>query len=412
MKTENRLVQVELLRSLRRHWLIPVVLSLLVSFSVLARGAVHEAQATVEELDTRDGLLRTINVWADTPDGRTPLTRERINTIANFPRVTAVTPYGGGGGEAYLSKDKDRSDPRMLTLLPLTAAHPTVVAGQEKQEAGGKGENSVFLERDEILMPEGFSGLSAEDLIGQEIVVLHTPVEHIERDERGSEAMYGGDPEELFFTVTAVHNDTLGNLDGPGTAYVHPDVATTVYAGMRGATVEEIERGEGYDSLRVEAASAQDVPEVQRMLREAGLYAASVTAQMRGLSPAMAMLDTATNVALWALLGLGLLFGLVLGTQRVRSRMSEIGLLKALGFTDTRILRLLAMELFALGFIAALIGVGLGLGVTLLLFGGTKADLLLGLTLLPVPGLVLLLGALFPLHYVRRLPPDTVLRNL
>ncbi|MBB1246680.1 hypothetical protein GL263_24465, partial [Streptomyces durbertensis] len=113
--TEVPLIRGEVLRSLRRHWAMPLFLALLIGFVVLARGPVQQARATAEELDTGEGRLRVISVWATTPEGRTPLTQQRIDEIAAIDGVTKVTPYDGDGAEVYLADDQQRQDPRMLT---------------------------------------------------------------------------------------------------------------------------------------------------------------------------------------------------------------------------------------------------------------------------------------------------------
>ncbi|MDK1475991.1 ABC transporter permease [Streptomyces sp. 549] len=402
--TEAPLIRGEVLRSLRRHWAMPLFLALLVGFVVLARGPVHEARATATDLDTGDGRLRTISVWATTPEGRTPLTRERIDEIAAIPGVTKVTPYDGGGAEVYLADDQQRDDPRMLTLLPWTAAHPPLVTQQDTEAPSS-------LKPDQIVLPDGFAGLSAARLLGRDIVVLHTPVDRIETDKDGNEDLHGGEPVELRFTVTAVHDDSMGNLDGPGTSYVHPDVAATLHAESQAMTVKELFATEGFENAHVEVASASKVREVQQQLRQAGFYAASVAAQMQALSPTLSLLETAGTTALWAVTVLAALFGLAMGTQRVRSRMNEIGLLKALGFSETRIFCLLALELFIIGTIAALTGIVLGLAAVTVSTGPAAIHLPTAAMLLPLPGVALVVGALLPLYYARRLPPDRVLRD-
>ncbi|WP_267244077.1 ABC transporter permease [Streptomyces sp. PR69] len=402
--TETPLVRGEVLRSLRRHWAMPLFLALLIGFVVVARGPVQEARATAVELDSGDGRLRTISVWATTPDDRTPLTQERIDEIAAVPGVTAVTPYDGDGAEVYLAEDQSRQNPRMLALRPWTAAHPPLAAQKEP-------DRSFAVAPGEIVLPDGFAGLSADQLIGRDIVVMHTPIDRVETGKDGSESLHGGEPEELRFTVTGVHDDSTGNLDGPGSAYVHPDIAVKLYAASQAKTVEELYATEGFENIQVEVASASQVGTVQRHLRQEGLYAASITAQMQALSPALSFLDTASTTALWAIAVLAALFGLVMGTQRVRARMSEIGLLKALGFTENRIFCLVAIELFVIGTVTAVIGVVIGAAAVGMLSGPGAIHLPTAAVLLPVPGVALVAGALLPLYYARRLPPDTVLRD-
>ncbi|WP_228456052.1 hypothetical protein, partial [Streptomyces durbertensis] len=77
--------------------------------------------------------------------------------------------------------------------------------------------SAVALSRGEIVLPDGFAGQSAKQLLGRDIVVLHTPIERVTTGKNGEQARHGGEPEELRFTVTAVHDDSMGNLDGPGT---------------------------------------------------------------------------------------------------------------------------------------------------------------------------------------------------
>ncbi|MBB1259556.1 ABC transporter permease [Streptomyces alkaliterrae] len=401
---DSRLIRGELLRTLRRHWAMPLFLVLLVGFVVVARGPVADARASATALGTGDGSLRTVSVWANTPDGRTPLTGKRIREIGRLPGVVAVTPYDSDSVEVYLADDQKRDDPRVLTLHPWTAAHPRLVSH-------GDSTDPERLAANEIVLADGFAGRSARQLVGREVVVLHTPIERVERSPDGGEAAHGGEPRELRLTIAAVHDDSLGSLDGPGSAYVNPKLAAELHAGSRATTVERLYATEGFDSLQVEVGSAEQVGDVQRQLREAGLYSASITSQLRALSPALSLLDTVGSVALWLVVGLALVFGLAMGTQRVRSRLPEIGLLKALGFSEGRIFRVLAGELFAVGSVAALLGVSLGALVAVVVSGAASLQPLTMALLLPLPGTALVVGALIPLSYARRLPPDSVLRH-
>ena len=105
--------------------------------------------------------------------------------------------------------------------------------------------------------------------------------------------------------------------------------------------------------------------------------------------------------------------------QSVRERIGEIGLLKALGFTATRVQRLVLMESVTLVTTAGFLGMVLAVGLEKVLrsalsayFPGLflrPADLLLGLGLAVVTGLIV---GIFPARRAMRLETAFALRRL
>ena len=105
--------------------------------------------------------------------------------------------------------------------------------------------------------------------------------------------------------------------------------------------------------------------------------------------------------------------------QSVRERIGEIGLLKALGFTSSRVQRLVLMESVTLVTTAGFLGMVLAVGLERVLrpalaqfFPGLflrPEDLLLGLGLAVVTGLVV---GIFPARRAMRLETALALRRL
>jgi putative ABC transport system permease protein len=119
--------------------------------------------------------------------------------------------------------------------------------------------------------------------------------------------------------------------------------------------------------------------------------------------------------------------GLTIGANLVRSRMREIGLLKAVGFSNGRVARLFGMELAIFALVDSMIGVLLGLAAMIAIESSMRGTSLLGVqmanglaapsaikivALIGFPVVALLLGGVLPLVRAATLPPDVALREM
>ena len=384
----------------RRHWMKLLALALLITFALTAQAQVTQARADAAQLGRGDGSQRTLRVTAPSAQEGGPLTRERREELAALPGVRAVTPYEGDTTEAYMASDTLRTYPQTLALLPWTTAHPPLTARQRDSGA------DLAPGKNQIVVPDGFAGRTPKQLLGREIIVVHTPMERIDSRQDGQEVLHGGEPRELRLTVVGVHDGSHAHVDGPGSSYVAPMLAGELYAASKALNLDEVEQDKGFTQAQVEVESAGQVPAVRAKLRAQGIESATVTEALRAPSTEMSALGTTGLVAGWVAVAVSALFGLGLGTQRARARLAEVRRLKAAGVGEGRIVLVLAREQFLVGVLTATVGVLLGLATATALFGVAAFPLTTALLLLTTPGIAWVAGALLPLHYVRRAPAN------
>lgn len=392
----------------RRHWAKLVALALLITFALAAQAQVSQARTDAERLGRGDASQRTLSVTAPTKREGGPLTRERREELAALPGVRAVTPYDGDTAEAYMADDALRTYPQPLALLPWTAAHPPLAARQGDSDADAAADLDADAApgKNQIVVPDGFAGRTPAQLLGREIIVVHTPLERIDSREDGQEVLHGGEPTELRLTVVAVHDGSHAHVDGPGSSYVQPRLAAELYAASKALNLDEVEQDKGFEQAQIEVESAGQVSAVRAELRDKGIESATVTEALRAPTTEMSALGTTGVVASGVAVAVSALFGLALGTQRARARLAEVRRLKAAGVGEGRIVLVLARELFLVGALTATLGVLLGLATVTVLFGLAAFPLATALLLLSTPVLAWVVGALLPLHYVRRAPAD------
>lgn len=194
--------------------------------------------------------------------------------------------------------------------------------------------------------------------------------------------------------------------------------------------VVEQGRGEGagaiaYDSAYVEASSVGSVLALERSIRELGFEASSVVGAEPTLPEGLAVLGQATGWVAVLVIGTALAAGAVVGAGFRADRSREVGVLRAVGWTVGRVVRVHLVEVAAVTLLAAVSAVvaaqilcwfalpllpsvvpGLPAIHGAVVDGPAALRLLVGL---PAGGA---LGAAPAVRALAVMPPDTALRSL
>jgi hypothetical protein len=122
--------------------------------------------------------------------------------------------------------------------------------------------------------------------------------------------------------------------------------------------VVEQGRGEGagaiaYDSAYVEASSVGSVLALERSIRELGFEASSVVGAEPTLPEGLAVLGQATGWVAVLVIGTALAAGAVVGAGFRADRSREVGVLRAVGWTVGRVVRVHLVEVAAVTLLAA-----------------------------------------------------------
>ena len=210
-----------------------------------------------------------------------------------------------------------------------------------------------------------------------------------------------------------------------GALFLSPDDSILVWtpAGRRVFGLHE------WTGILVLAESSRDVPRLSKMIKD--MYGSSVTVMsfqgiarvINSVSNVMEFIALSTSLAAFAVAVAGVAATMI---TSVMERYREIGVLKALGFTDGQVLALILTEAALMSLLGGSIGVALGsLGAYLLSTRGfTFRGILASFTIKARPDLSpeLLLGTLlvslavgiaggaFPAWRAARIPPAAALR--
>ncbi|MEW2431956.1 ABC transporter permease [Micromonospora sp. NPDC047644] len=377
-----------------------------VAFALLCDALVGQAGAAVEHQVRESSIMRTIEVSNFGVSKPLPLTANRIADMSQMPGVTSVRPWIQAG---CLVTSADLDVPGALWATPrMPAGQPPIVASSRP--------DLMTLTGDEAVLPAHLAGADLEGLIGKRVTVEYTR----------RVAAEAGEAAYLDLQIVGVYNEAIGGRDGPTAIYLSQETVLAMAAAREGVTPESFGRNLGYPKVIVEVSDSEMVPDTQQKLSDQGYNASSIQSQLDALPPAMNFLRILGQLITGALLLMCLLAGLSIGAGLVRARLRQIGLLKALGFSDMRVARLFAMELAAFGVLATSIGLlvgGIGfLVVQYRLAGETFLDVPMAETmafpastrvaaLLLAPAIAMLAGAVYPLWRAARVPPDLALRD-
>ncbi len=210
-----------------------------------------------------------------------------------------------------------------------------------------------------------------------------------------------------------------------GALFLSPDDSILVWtpAGRRVFGVRE------WTGILVLAADSRYVPQLSRMIRD--MYAGSVTVMsfqgiaraINSVTAAMEFIALATSMAAFAVAVAGIAATMI---TSVMERYREIGVMKAVGFTDAQVLLVVLTEAALISLLGGAIGVALGsLGAYLLSGQGfTFRGVLTSFTIKAEPEITVelvagtmalalgvgLLGGLVPAWRAAKIPPAAALR--
>ncbi|WP_153427033.1 hypothetical protein, partial [Streptomyces alkaliphilus] len=283
-------------------------LLVVVALTVVVTGPVHRAQTEAEARATSEGAQRSLTVWeGPAAEGETErdgvradlLTGARLAEIAELPGVRTVVARGSGIGEAYpgaVPEAGNATEPMMLRMLPWTD-DLALRAGEPPGLTG-------------VVLPDGFDGRSAEELLGERLVFRHTPVVW-EGDPDGVESGRGREPVDLELTVVGVHGGPTSPAEGGPWGYMTSGIVEALHLAERPRSEQ------GFESARVEAYSPDDVDRLLEELSATGLGVEPTAVELRRLAPPMDVAAVWTRVAPWAVFGLAMLAGLLMGAARM-----------------------------------------------------------------------------------------------
>ncbi len=384
-------------------------LGLAVALVIVSGGVVAQGAQSAQGEILNSTIMRTVEVSSYGMRNPIPLTNQWIQRIDQLPHVVAARPWLQAGMSVV---DSPIEVPGALWATPrMPAGQPGIVKSTSEAGHGSVGAG-------EAILPLHVAKKNLTGLLGRTVTI-----EYIRKTSRGH-----GEAVHLKIRIVGLYDDSAGGRDGQrGTAaYFNLRTVQMMAAAGEGVTSQDYGRSVGYPKVVVEARSSGDVPELQHRLTSYGFNASSVQQQLADLPPAMALINILGKVlsGLLALVGLG--GGLSVGANLVRSRVRDIGLLKAIGYRSRRVVRVFAVELALFGLSAGLLGMCVGLFLNAIagsllggheLMGVRMADHLvtpsmwtvIGFGLLPTAAIMV--GSVGPLFRAWRLPPDVALRD-
>jgi putative ABC transport system permease protein len=298
--------------------------------------------------------LETINVHPVTDErpaytpfaepGRTVLiTPALVDEIEARDDVVEVRPrvYVPSGAKVYLELGEDRLNVGVYVgdstwgMSDPFSAPPELVAGREL--AGGS-QGEVILSRDALESLGRDEQSDWEDVIGQEVhLVLQAP---------------RGDTSRFPFTVVGVKDSS----------YWGANIGVTDALALKAWWYNDpdILEHEGYDILRIKAASINDAVQIVEELKEGGFEVESLRVLLDNINRAMVVAQTMLgSIGGLALLvaSLGIANTMVMA---VYERTREIGILKAIGAAPGDIRMLFVTESAFIGLVGGVAGSVLG----------------------------------------------------
>ncbi|ABM80751.1 ABC transporter permease [Hyperthermus butylicus] len=184
-----------------------------------------------------------------------------------------------------------------------------------------------------------------------------------------------------------------------------------------------------WSGILVLAENSRYVPQITEAIRAA--YRGSVEVMsfqgianvINSIASAMEFIAFATSLAAFAVAVAGVAATMI---TSVIERVREIGVMKALGFTDTQVLTIILLEGVIMSLIGAAIGIGLGIAGAYVLSstGFTVRGVTMQFTIKAEPAITVdlivstllitvsvgLIGGLFPAYRAARIPPAVALR--
>jgi putative ABC transport system permease protein len=386
----------------RRGRLVPIVLLLAIGVGIVAAttGIASRANSAARETSERDNAGRIVSVENDENSGASGrLTAGTLARIQGLDGIKAIYP----ASEVPIGIKTDAIPGVLLTGTTLQTSRPPMI-----RPKGAVPE----LRRGDVLLPDSAQGSRLASLIGT------TQEFETQRATGPGEGTGAGYKLRVVGTY-----DPSYQVDGRDIAYLALPDDEALAAGLGGTSVKRFLSQNGFDSASIVATDEAAVPHILAAVQGLGLAATTLQQQYE-------QLPTVLDLARVLGSALGVLLIIVIGTAAaaqtalsVRSRWSEIGVLRAVGYGRRDTILAFAVEAVFATVLGVVLGVVLCLPLSLglvHLLGQTATEAHLTSSSLPTPGPVALfalltlvagcLGALFAARRAARLDPSTVLR--
>lgn len=371
--------------------------------SLACAGIVAQGASQLQH-DVAEGVaLRTIEVYGQNEQGIQPLTTDKIRAIRSLPNIAAVEPQLQA---SFDFKQQGLGAALLTATTPQPSSLPPIVTSTR---------TNLFPLRDgEAVLPAESQGVDFHQILGQTL--------NIDFTQKVAEGV--GQPALDKIRVVALYDPNY-QQDGPAAAYVDPALVLRWAAARAGLPQNNYLDVMGYNQANVIVDSSEHVSSVLQQLHQDGFYATSLAQRLTQLPGALRLFSSAVRLLIGLILLFSLAAGFALSSLFVRQRTREIGLLKAVGFRQRRILVLFLSELSIAGLLADAAGVILGNGLSAVLGAVLSGRSWLGLhfqglalpnvwwsvLLLFAPAAAMVLGGYFPTRRACKIPPDEALRE-
>jgi putative ABC transport system permease protein len=389
---------------MRRRRTLPYVALLVVAVGIVGAttGIAGRAGSAARTTAERDQAGRVVDVEPDTlVTGGATLTTATLASLESIPGVERVLP----AARVPIGVKTDAIPGVLLAGTTQQTSRPEMIRPPDAP--------LPTLRRGEVLLPDHAQDSNLNPLVG----------ERVEFESQRATGVGKGTGLQYPLRVVGTY-DSRYQVDGRDVAYLaREDVAALAAAGA-GVSVRRYETQLGYESAQLVTSSESQVPGVVSRAQGLGL-AATTLAQQYAELPSVLELTRLLGRVLGILLIVVVLAAAAAQTAlTVRSRWSEVGVLRAVGASRGDVVLAFVVEAaiptaagVALG---SLLSVPLGLALVRIM-GGSATEAGLDTSSLPQPGPIALfavltliggiLGAVLSARRAARLDPSTALRG-
>lgn len=382
--------------SRRRRWL-PLVIVIAIGLAIVSVtvGLAGHARSAAAAAADRDGAGRVVEI--DVVDSTTRLTARNLERLRQLQGVQSVAvsirvPLG-------LKTDS----------IPGVLLHTAVIGRRTPPLTAG----TYNLQPGDVIVPQRVQGSDLKTGVGKRFTF------------ESQRAVGIGKGEGAGYRLRIVGTyDSSYQVDGADTAYITESDAVALAAMANGVSVHRFRREIGFERAEVSVSNAKQVPKVLSEVQKLGLPATTLAQRYQQLPAALALTQIFGRV-LGAILII--LVGGMAASQTaasVRSRWTEIGVLRAVGFGRLAVMATFTFEVMIALTIGALLGLILAAPLGFVVSGlignaipGAGVDLSDFAGLIPIVSVAALtlfagtLGSATAAIRAARLDPSLVLRG-
>lgn len=206
-------------------------------------------------------------------------------------------------------------------------------------------EGKNFKEANEVLLPKKIEGKSTEKYVGKKLKINHMVADKGKTIVKTTEIKVSGIYDEARLNVPK------------GTALANPQFVYSLRAEKTGANVKDMLKFEDLQSISLIADSTESVPKIAEKVEKKGYnteYSLKEVQEMPGLLGVIPLIGTVISVIILLIGAINIGFVTI---QNVRSRYSEIGLLKALGFNNKLVIKVFLLETLIIAITSYLVAI-------------------------------------------------------